>query len=462
MRKRDGFKKIEIIGTDSENSITSKCNNNIFTTICLILVIVSLYVLIVFLLIKAFFIYSEMKNQEIIPKKKFNSTINYKYNDKMNIINNISKIDNKTTNDDANNNNQRNNYQRNNNINNPINSNYSNTSRTIIEAIKTETLFTPSLLKNFTEEIIPKISIIILIEENQNLIQLLLSIQKQKFLDVELLIIDDNITNDKSSLYEDIKSHDKRVKIKEYKNKVGNLKKRNDAINESKGEYIIFIDSDDYFTPNENSFQEIYSKAVEDNLDILEFKSFHFISNDNKIIYQPRLFDLMYFSTDNYCDIKQFHLSGKLIKKSLFIEAFNSIDTFYFEKDMNYYEENLLLLILLKKAKSLLIFNVLQTAKICKISDPYFLGYKQQDKRDFLLYLKFLVQNTDNNVPEKRLVSNIFINYVIRKGIRFAEKEEIQLLNENINLLLDCVKISDYDHYIMNNYKKDYSSNIQQ
>jgi len=459
MRKRDGYRKIEIVESDSDNSITSKCNINIFTTIFLILVIISLYVLIVYLLIKAFFIYTEMKDhQEVIPKKKFNSTTNYKYIGKFNNNNNSSNIGNKYTYNEANNNSQINNTI----INNPNTNNSTNTSGAIIEAIKKEILFTPSVLKNFTEEIIPKISIIILIEEKENLIKLLLSIQKQKFLEIELLIVDDNITNDKSSLYEGIKSHDKRVKLKEYKNKVGNLKKRNDAINESKGEYIIFIDSDDYFTPNENSFQEIYSKAVENNLDILEFKSFHFISNDNNIIYQPRLFDLMYFSTDNYCDIKQFHLSGKLIKKSLFIEAFNNIDKNYFEKDMNNFEQNLLLLIILKKAKSLLILNVLQTAKICTISDPYYFGFNQQDKRDFLLYLKFFIQNTDNNVPEKRLVSNLFINYVIRKGIKFEEKEEIKLLNENINLLLDCAKISDYDHYIMNNYKKDYSSNIQQ
>jgi glycosyltransferase involved in cell wall biosynthesis len=238
---------------------------------------------------------------------------------------------------------------------------------------------------------------------------------------------------------------------------VGNLKKRNDAINESKGEYIIFIDSDDYFTPNENSFQEIYDKIVIDKIDILEFKSFHFIPNDNSIIYQPRLFDLMYFSTDNFCSMKQFHLSGKLIKKSLLIEAFKNIDNYYFEKDMNYFEQHLILLILLKKANSFIFFNILQTAKLCNNNDINFYSFNQQNKRDFLLYLKFLIQKTDNNVPEKRLASSLFINYVVRRGIKFTEKEEIELLKENIKLLLNCIKINDNDHAIMEFYEKDYS-----
>ena len=169
----------------------------------------------------------------------------------------------------------------------------------------------------------------------------------------------------------------------------------------------------------------------------------------------------MYFSTDNYCDSKQFHLSGKLIKKSFLIEAFNNIDNYYFQKDMNYFEQNLILLIILKKAKSFLFFNALQTAKFCQNNDIYYNVFNQQNKRDFLLYLKFLIQNTDNNVPEKRFVSTLFINHIIRKGIKFIENEEIELLNENINSLLDCVKISDDDHNSMKFYQKEYSNKSQ-
>jgi hypothetical protein len=319
MRKRDGYRKIQIIETDSEYSSPSISNMNKYNYFCLILIIIIIYLIIIFLLFKAFFIYAEIKDDSLKRgNKKHNSKNKHKYTDKVNIINNISKTEIKSNYSEAGNS--------------PSNT---NTSKNIIKVIKTEKSFTPPLLNNFTKEINPKISIIILIEEKQNLEELLWNMQNQKFEDFELLIIYDNTTNSNSSLYDRIKSLDRRVRLIEYKNNVGNLKKRNDAINESKGEYIIFIDSDDYFTPNENSFQEIYDKIVIDKIDILEFKSFHFIPNDNSIIYQPRLFDLMYFSTDNFCSMKQFHLSGKLIKKSLLIEAFKNIDNYYFEKDMN-------------------------------------------------------------------------------------------------------------------------------
>ena len=327
MRKKDGFRKIEIVGTDYGNSNSSKCNINKYTNFFSILIIILLCMVIVFLLIKAFFIYADMKDQSsIIQKKKYNYTTKQKYTNKINIYNNISKTEKKSTYDEeaksSNNTKINTNTYISTYINTYINtytntstSTNTNTSGTTIEVIKTEIIFTPSLLKNFTEEINPKISIIILIEEKENLVRLLYGIQKQKFVDFELLIADDNIINGRYSLYDSIKSRDKRVKLIDYKNKVGNLKKRNDAINKSKGEYIIFFDSDDYFNSTENSFQVIYDKAVNDNIDILEFKSFHYIPNDNSIIYQPKLFDLMYFSTDNFCDVKQFHLSGKLIKK---------------------------------------------------------------------------------------------------------------------------------------------------
>ena len=129
---------------------------------------------------------------------------------------------------------------------------------------------------------------------------------------------------------------------------------------------------------------------------------------------------------------------------------------------MNYFEQSLILLILFKKAKSFLLYNYIQTAKICQNSDIYFIQFNQQNKRDFLLFLKFFIQNTDNNVPEKRLASSLFINFIIRKGIRFTEKEELELLNENIKLLLDCIKISDNDHYLIQLYQKETSNNSQQ
>lgn len=49
MRKRDGYRKIEIIETDSEYSNTSKCHINRCTNFCLILIIIMLYMIIVFI-----------------------------------------------------------------------------------------------------------------------------------------------------------------------------------------------------------------------------------------------------------------------------------------------------------------------------------------------------------------------------------------------------------------------------
>ena len=61
-----------------------------------------------------------------------------------------------------------------------------------------------------------------------------------------------------------------------------------------------------------------------------EFKSFHEISCRNLTkIFQNELFDIMYFSQDNFYQLKQFHISGKLITKELLLNAIKNIDDYY-------------------------------------------------------------------------------------------------------------------------------------
>ena len=60
----------------------------------------------------------------------------------------------------------------------------------------------------------------------------------------------------------------------------------------------------------------------------------------------------MFFNKD---EIKQnqFHLSGKIIKKKVFIEAMKDIDLFYLENNNNrFFDETMIILKLFKKAES--------------------------------------------------------------------------------------------------------------
>ena len=64
---------------------------------------------------------------------------------------------------------------------------------------------------------------------------------------------------------------------------------------------------------------------------------------------------------------------------------------------------------------------------------------------DLLIYMKFLIQYTENHVPEKRMAANVFVNDFLSKRIDFKGKEELNLLNETLDLYLNCDKIGEQD-----------------
>ena len=72
---------------------------------------------------------------------------------------------------------------------------------------------------------------------------------------------------------------------------------------------------------------------------------------------------------------------------------------------------------------------------------------------DLLIYMKFLVEHTGNNVPEKRMAANIFVNDFLDKRINFENEEDLNTVIETIDLYLNCDKIGEEDIYRIMKYK---------
>ena len=260
--------------------------------------------------------------------------------------------------------------------------------------------------------------------------------------------MDDNKTNN-NDFYKKVKEKNiKGITIIEYPNKVGKLRKRLDGINNSRSPFLLYIDSDDSFnTPN--TLDIIYSQIIEDKVDILEFNSRY---EDNSIIYQPKLFDKMYFDQDTFYLKNNLCLAGKLIRKELLIKVLNSIDDFYMEQNMSFFEESLMLYPLFKNAQS---YKLLKSGGTKKFSSYYSciddFSWNELNNdfivKDFLLYISYIFKFSDNNVPEKRRIAFIFINNLEEKRRSFSKIVFKNFLNDTINLFLDCNKISDADKY---------------
>lgn len=116
-------------------------------------------------------------------------------------------------------------------------------------------------------KILPKVSVVIPVFNCSRFFkQCIESVLKQTAVDIEVIVIDDCSTD---SDYEKIIDlyKDSRVKFIKNSKRIGAGPSRNKGIKLSSGDYIAFLDGDDYY-PNLNSLSLLYSRAKADNLDI--------------------------------------------------------------------------------------------------------------------------------------------------------------------------------------------------
>jgi len=93
-------------------------------------------------------------------------------------------------------------------------------------------------------------SIIIPTYNRQNLLaDTINSIIAQTVTDWECIVVDDGSTDNTRKLVEEIQKADSRIKYV-YQNNAERSAARNNGVNNSTGEYICFLDSDDHFVPN--------------------------------------------------------------------------------------------------------------------------------------------------------------------------------------------------------------------
>ena len=92
------------------------------------------------------------------------------------------------------------------------------------------------------------------------------SILNQTFKDIELIIVNDNSNDNSHKIIETFINENTNIKYIDNKENKGVSNCRNEAIKISSGEYILFIDSDDYL--DENMIETMYNEASNNDLDI--------------------------------------------------------------------------------------------------------------------------------------------------------------------------------------------------
>lgn len=124
------------------------------------------------------------------------------------------------------------------------------------------------------------ISIIIPIHNSEKFISRCLnSIISQTYKDIEVILINDGSTDDSAEICEKYAREDSRIKII-HQDRQGVSKARNVGLQHSNGEYILFVDSDDFI--ESNMCKNLLTKINRDNCDMV-FCRYNIVKNEQKI-----------------------------------------------------------------------------------------------------------------------------------------------------------------------------------
>lgn len=162
----------------------------------------------------------------------------------------------------------------------------------------------------------------------------LLSVEKQTMKDIEVIIVNDGSTDGSSKIIDEFSERNKNFIVINQENK-GLSEARNTGLNVSKGNYIAFMDSDDYIEPN--FIECLYNAVVKNNADIACCNFNYYFPEKDVKIYMPLTSIPGTFS--NTKALKKLILDfgvhyfawNKLCKRSLFFEHNIRFYDMYFE-----------------------------------------------------------------------------------------------------------------------------------
>ena len=132
------------------------------------------------------------------------------------------------------------------------------------------------------------------------------SIQKQTYQNLEIILVDDGATDESGRLCDAIAEQDDRVSVLHKKNE-GLSQARNDGMKQTHGDYLIFIDSDDYIHPE--MIQSLYEQLIQEDADVSSCGVMNVYANDES----PQSANQdVYFVCDSQTFLREYLIGEKI------------------------------------------------------------------------------------------------------------------------------------------------------
>lgn len=126
----------------------------------------------------------------------------------------------------------------------------------------------------------PKVSVIIPVYNVEKyLVQCMESVVNQTLKDIEIICMDDCSTDNSLAILKEYEKRDNRIILLEFDKNVGQGKTRNNALDIAAGEYIMFLDGDDWLEPM--ACEKAYNQIHNNNNDFVLFNMFDYYEDKN-------------------------------------------------------------------------------------------------------------------------------------------------------------------------------------
>jgi len=206
-----------------------------------------------------------------------------------------------------------------------------------------------------------KISVFLPIYNKENyLAKVIENLQNQTLKDIEIVALNDCSDDSSLEILNNLAKNDQRIKIINNDKNHGLLYSRAMGILNCSGEYLMNLDPDDEIK-GEDSLEYLYKQIKYFDLDILSFNALDKKSNrtikciGKNIMYkQPDLFYSL-FNRKNV--IKEYTIWNKLIKKEIYLSAYEDFKVEIYNGKWNYFEDDIWNILVNRHAKSRLCIN---------------------------------------------------------------------------------------------------------
>lgn len=338
-----------------------------------------------------------------------------------------------------------------------LNNRFSMDSSEISCSIKENNIFLTKLNNEF------KVSIIVPVYNVENyLSECLDSICNQTLEDIEIICINDGSSDDSLKILEEYSKKDDRIVVISKENG-GQGIARNLGINLAKGEYIGFVDSDDWIEPD--MFEKLYDKAHKNNLDVnmcrlslFDEKTGNF--DNSTWYYGLKHFDRLKNDIFDYSDTIDFLTSisvtpvNKIYKRNFLIN-----NNLKFAEDLIFEDEAFFYAMFFKASKISLIKEELYYYRINRINSTV---TNTNNNKDIISIYKiirnFLKKNGFRNYIHK--IDNRFLNSIFNRFYQSDSKNRKEFFIEFKELLYELKLTKDCIYNDLNILQKDFINDM--